>query len=118
MTDKRPLAAQFEQKGPYQVIRLLDDDPGSRGDLSELISMIEQCIRDGRLTVAVVFTRSALLYTRSIAALVRCYALLDDAHGAFSVVAPNPHLLRSIQVAGIDTIIKTYAAEADLPGIA
>jgi hypothetical protein len=115
MTEKRPLNVEFGTKGPYCIIRLLDDDPGSRGDLSELIELVEQSVRDGKHRIAVAFTKSTLLYTRSIAALVRCYAILDDVQGSFSIVAPNRHLLHSIQVAGIDTIIKSYAAEEDLP---
>ena len=63
-----------------------------------------------------VFTRSALLYTRAIAALVRCYSLLDGAGGTLVVVAPNPQLFRAIAVAGIDTIIKTYGSEEEIPG--
>jgi hypothetical protein len=115
MTEKRPLTVQFDTKGPYHIIRLLDDDPGSRGDLTELIELVEKSVADGKHRIAVVFTKSTLLYTRSIAALVRCYALLDDVKGSFSIVAPNRHLLHSIQVAGIDTIIKAYACEEDLP---
>ena len=115
MADRRPLTVQFDTRGPYDLIRVLDDDPGSRGDLSELIEIVRQSVDSGKRRVAVVFTKSALLYTRSISALVRCYALLDDARGSFSIVAPNPHLLNSIRVAGIDSIIRSYAAEEDLP---
>jgi hypothetical protein len=116
MIDKQPLAVEYARIGPYYVIRLLDDDPGSRGDLSELIELVGKSILEGNKTIAVSFTRSALLFTRSISALVRCYAMLDDAGGSFAVVAPNPHLMHAIQVSGIDTIIKTVGSEDALPG--
>jgi hypothetical protein len=116
MTESHPLNIETGQKGSYHIIRLMDEDPGKRGDLSELIELIESYIKQDKKDIAVVFSKSTLLYTRSIAALVRCYAMLDDVEGKLIVIAQNPHLSHAIQIAGIDTIIKTYSSEDQIPG--
>jgi anti-anti-sigma regulatory factor len=115
MTENHPLNFESGQKGSYYIIRLLDEDPGQRGDLSELVDLVQANIEEGKRNIAVVFSKSTLLYTRSIAALVRCYAMLDDVEGKLIVVAQNPHLAHAIQIAGIDTIIKTFSSEDEIP---
>ena len=113
-TNRKRLQVETLRKGGYFVVRVLDDDPGERGDLTELLSIVRRAINGGDENVAVVFTRSAYLYTRSIAALIRCYAMIDDAGGVFAVVAPNPHLMHAIELAGIHTVVKTFTSEEQL----
>lgn len=112
--DQHGLNVETLWKSGYYVVRVLDDNPGERGDLAELLSIVRQAISNGNKNIAVVFARSAFLYTRSIAALIRCYAMIDDAGGVFAVVAPNPHLMHAIELAGIHTVIKTFISEDQL----
>jgi anti-anti-sigma factor len=115
MTDFEPLKMETSSKGRYHIIRILDEDVGQRGDLSDLIEAIRICLAGDIKDIAVVFSASTLLYSRSIAALVRCYAMIDDVDGTIVLVAPNPHLRRAIEIAGINTIIKTVASEQEIP---
>jgi len=115
MDNTNELHVDTGRKGKYFVVRVRDEDPGNRGDLTGLIDIIRDCLENDIKTIAVSFTKSTRLYTRQIATLIRCYALVDDKGGSFAIIAPNPDLMHALDLAGIDTIINTFQAEEELP---
>ncbi|HUI90647.1 MAG TPA: STAS domain-containing protein [Chitinivibrionales bacterium] len=101
------------KKNGYLVIRL-KEDVGLNSDLTGLKSVIEQRLAQGARLIAIAFTPSSYLYTKSISVLIACSELIKDAGGRLAIVEANRDILDILSVIDFDKVIKIFADENDL----
>lgn len=99
--------------GIYRVLKISDRLVISQ--LEELRNLIAGYVAQGESHIAVNFTDTSYLYSGAIAALVGCYKMLNDKKGELCILEPKPEMLDLLNQIGIDSLIKIYASENDLP---
>jgi len=105
---------EASQKGAYRLIRI-EEPLKLISDLSELKSLIEGYVERGDRYIAVNFSDASYLYSGAIAVLVNCYKLLRSRQGDLCIVEPNKNLLELLTQMNIDSIMRVYHRENDLP---
>jgi anti-anti-sigma factor len=101
------------KKGAYLVFRI-QEDVGLSTELSDLRKRIEQELSAGARDVAIAFTQSSYLYTKSIAVLIACSEMIKDAGGHLAIVEANKDILDILSVIDFDKMIRIYGAEQEL----
>lgn len=101
------------KKGDYTVFRILED-VGLSTDLTELRKSIERELASGARNVAIAFTHSSYLYTRSIAVLIACSEMIKDSGGHLAIVEANKDILDILSVIDFDKMIRIVPAEEEL----
>jgi anti-anti-sigma factor len=99
--------------GIYRVLKISDKLVISQ--LEELRILIAGYVAQGETHIAVNFTDASYLYSGAIAALVSCYKLLSDKNGELCILEPKPEMMELLNQIGIDSLIKIYASENNLP---
>jgi anti-anti-sigma factor len=102
------------QKGAYRLIRI-EEPLKLISDLSELKSLIEGYVQNGDRYIAVNFTDASYLYSGAIAVLVNCFKLIHNRQGDLCIVEPNKALLELLSQMNIDSIMRIYTSEKDIP---
>ena len=111
-----PLEIDVYKKNGYLVFRF-KEDVGLSSDLSGLKAVIEHHLAKGARSIAIAFTQSSYLYTKSIAVLIACSEMIKDAGGHLAIIEANRDILDILSVIDFDKVIKIVAAENDLvPG--
>ena len=101
------------KKNGHLVIRL-KEDVGLNSDLNALKAVIEQHLTTGARSIAIAFTQSSYLYTKSISVLIACSEMIKDAGGRLSIIEANRDIQDILSVIDFDKVIKIFAGENDL----
>jgi anti-anti-sigma factor len=108
-----PMELDIYKKNGYLVFRL-KEDVGLNSDLAGLKAVIEHHLAKGARAIAIAFTQSSYLYTRSIAVLIACSEMIKDVGGHLAIIEANRDILDILSVIDFDKVIKIVAAENDL----
>jgi anti-anti-sigma factor len=101
------------KKNGYLVFRL-KEDVGLSSDLTKLKAAIGQHLARGARSIAIAFTQSSYLYTKSISVLISCLEMIKDVGGHLAIIEANRDILDILSVIDFDKVIKIFASEADL----
>ncbi|HMD69207.1 MAG TPA: STAS domain-containing protein [Chitinivibrionales bacterium] len=101
------------KKGDYTVFRFREDVV-LNSDLADLKKRIERHLAEGATNIAIAFTRSSYLYTRSIAMLIACLEMIKDAGGHLAIVEANNDILDILTVIDFDRMIRIVGSEEEL----
>jgi hypothetical protein len=101
------------KKNGYLVFRI-KEDVGLNSDLYDLKAVIEQHLVKGARSIAIAFTKSSYLYTKSIAVLIACSEMIKDAGGHLAIIEANRDILDILSVIDFDKMIKIFEKENDL----
>ena len=104
---------EIYKKNGYLIFRL-KEDIGLSSDLTGLKAVIEQHLAKGARAIAIAFTPSSYLYTKSIAVLIACSEMIKDAGGHLAIIEANRDILDILSVIDFDKVIKIVAEENDL----
>jgi anti-anti-sigma regulatory factor len=101
------------EKNGYHVFRF-KEDVGLGTDLAGLKAVIEKYLTRGTRSVAIAFTQSSYLYTKSISVLIACSEMIKDAGGHLAIIEANRDILDILSVIDFDKVIKIFASENEL----
>jgi anti-anti-sigma factor len=107
------LEIDIYEKNGYHIFRF-KEDIGLGTDLAGLKAIIEKYLDQGTRSVAIAFTQSSYLYTKSIAVLIACSEMIKDAGGQLAIIEANSDIMDILSVIDFDKVIKIFATENDL----
>jgi anti-anti-sigma regulatory factor len=101
------------EKNGYHIFRF-KEDIGLGTDLAGLKAVIEKYLDQGARSVAIAFTQSSYLYTKSIAVLIACSEMIKDAGGRLAIIEANSDIMDILSVIDFDKVIRIFNTENDL----
>jgi len=104
---------ECDTRAGVRIIRV-KNNLGLHDDIHELKDLVSAASAEGVTGIAVSFTLSSYLSSRSISILVQCFEVLKDRGGRLSIIAPNDDIRRALNTIGIAGNVHVYESEADI----
>ena len=104
------------QKGKYQVIKC-NDVLALSSNIDELDTIVDDFIEKNILKIAIHFKDGSYLFSRTGAALVRCWETLKDHNGELAFINVNQDIIDFLSIIDLDSVIKIYNSEEELEAV-
>ncbi len=108
------MQTEIYPKGKYQVIKI-KDVLNLTSDIDSLEDIVTDLINENRIYIAIHFSDGSYLCSRSGATLIRCWELIKEHKGSLALLNVNQDIHDFLSIIDLDSLIKTFDSEDQLP---